>query len=267
MWVYHRLPRTRISCPVVLPLTPKESAKQAAAAVPGLTTRSLCVFWGNMTASLYLKVSYVIFLLILVYLFWLFFLVGRGGIGLWAFCPQCSFRLLNLEWAEYQNAFCIPQGEGSIDGGSPTWHLCSCFAVLSTYNCAWKNVKAASAFLHMLLVKGVIRGSVVFVWSQGNWLEVGHAEAVRKRPGSVEGHHRHHWKGQGLQQDSHQNLITSSSFHFCLPGTTNWWHSCPLQGKLCNLWVFFVQTLSFEGNPLSLNPNSLQIICCRYWYV
>ena len=122
-------------------------------------------------------------------------------------------------------------------------------------------------FLHMLLVKGVIRGSVVSVWSQGNWLEVGHAEAVRKRPGSVEGHHRHHWKGQGLQQDSHQNLISSSSFHLCLPGTTNWWHSCPLQGELCNLWVFFVQILLFEGNPLSLNPNSLQIICCRYWYV
>ena len=76
----------------------------------------------------------------LVYLFSLVFLEGEGGKRLWAFCPQCSFRLLNLEWAEYQNAFCIPQGEGSIDGGSPTWHLCclcSCFVVLSTYNWWW----------------------------------------------------------------------------------------------------------------------------------
>ena len=242
MWVYHKFPRTRISC-CASHLTPKESAKQAAAAVPRRATRSLCVFWWNMTAFLCFQGS--ILLLVLVYLFWLLF---SGAKRLWASCPQCGVALhFYLEWAEYQHAFCIPQGEGSIDGSSPTWHLCSCLAVLSTYNCWLKHVKAAA--------KGVIRGSVVLVWSQGNWLEVGHAEAVRKRPGSVEGYHWHHWKGHGLQQDSHENVIRTWSFHICLPSTTNWWHTCPLQKA--NLWV----SVQIDLQQPTLNPNSKMV--CR----
>ena len=137
MWVYHRLLRTRISC-----CASHHHTKGICKAGRGRSTSA-----GNKKPLCFLRKydGFSLFWRFLVYLFSLVFLEGEEGKRLWAFCPQCSFRLLNLEWAEYKMLSVIPKVKEALTAAAL---LDTCAHVLQ----CWAHTTAGESMLKLHLL-------------------------------------------------------------------------------------------------------------------